>query len=130
DSAFDLLEDGPRVNDDDPARVRALLEEEGLTVAQSSVHINAWLGDFDKATMSERLCAHHGVPLDDGAVYVGDSVNDATMFARVPLSVGVANLRGATPRYLTRGAGGHGFAEVVAAVLAASRPLKNASYRH
>lgn len=138
DVAFDLVESGPPVPDEDARRLRAVLEQEGLTTARSSVHVNAWKvgphGPFDKATMTDRVLRRlgHGA-LDDvaGALcYLGDSTNDGAMFARARLSVGVANLRphlaalvaaGQAPRYRTAGEGGHGFAEAVAALLASRR---------
>jgi HAD superfamily hydrolase (TIGR01484 family) len=132
DSAFDLIEDGPLIEEQDAAQIRGILEEEGLTVAQSSVHINAWFGRFDKATMSDRaLQALTGRGLDEDVetrAYAGDSKNDAAMFARVPLSVGVANVAphledlaaaGSAPSWITAGEGGHGFAELVDALIAA-----------
>ncbi|MBI1948910.1 MAG: HAD family phosphatase [Deltaproteobacteria bacterium] len=138
DVAFDLIESGPPVPDEDARRLRAVLEQEGLTTARSSVHVNAWKvgphGPFDKATMTDRVLRRlgHG-GLDDvaGALcYLGDSTNDGAMFARARLSVGVANLRPhlaalrsakQAPRYRTAGEGGHGFAEAVAALLAPRR---------
>jgi 3-deoxy-D-manno-octulosonate 8-phosphate phosphatase KdsC-like HAD superfamily phosphatase len=62
--------------------------------------------------------------------YVGDSPNDAPLFARVPLSVGVANVAPflsrmeASPRYVTRAAAGAGFVEFAEAVLAATRTCR------
>jgi hydroxymethylpyrimidine pyrophosphatase-like HAD family hydrolase len=56
--------------------------------------------------------------------YLGDSPNDAPMFAHFRHGVGVANLRpfatmmSALPRYITQGEGGIGFAEFANAVLA------------
>lgn len=138
DVAFDLVESGPPLPEEDAVRVRAILEEGGLTTARSSVHINAWKvgphGPFDKATMLDRVLQRtgHGA-LDEVAArvcYVGDSANDGAMFCRARLSVGVANLRahlpalraaGQAPRYRVLGEGGHGFAQVVEALLAARR---------
>jgi HAD superfamily hydrolase (TIGR01484 family) len=132
DTAFDLIEDGPPIGETDAARIRAILAEEGLTVAQSSVHINAWFGAFDKATMVDRWFREvKGTSLDAHAgrsLYAGDSTNDGAMFARVPLAVGVANVephlpalaeRGQSPAFITDGEGGHGFAQIVDALLAA-----------
>ena len=57
----------------------AILEEEGLTWAQSSVHINAWIGSFDKASMVERYLKERcDVALDevgDTLVYVISTTN-------------------------------------------------------
>lgn len=125
DAAFDLVESGPAVSADDAVRMRAMLAQEGLVTAQSSVHINTWKlgphGPFDKATMVERL-----YPDFKSAVYVGDSHNDGPMFERVALSVGVGNVKPhlealakkhQAPRYVVDGCGGHGFAQVVNALL-------------
>lgn len=134
DTAFDLIEDGPPIDEGTAATMRNILDEHGLTVAQSSVHINAWYGVFDKASMVSRyLDEVEGTSLDDAAptmVYVGDSTNDGAMFARVDLSVGVANIapylaalgeKGQAPRYTVHGEGGHGFAQVVALLEEAKR---------
>jgi 3-deoxy-D-manno-octulosonate 8-phosphate phosphatase KdsC-like HAD superfamily phosphatase len=60
--------------------------------------------------------------------YVGDSVNDGPLWARAGLAVGVANVapllqrlqeRQQAPRYLVEGKGGHGFAQVVDALVSA-----------
>jgi HAD superfamily hydrolase (TIGR01484 family) len=132
DVAFDLVEDGPPISAEDAAMMRAILHDEGLTTAQSSVHINAWKvgphGAFDKATMTDRvLRERYGISLDEArayAVYVGDSTNDGAMFVRVDLSVGVGNIRPhlealgeRAPRYIVDGSGGHGFAQVVASLI-------------
>lgn len=126
DVAFDLVEDGPPVPDEDAKRIRALLEEDGLTTARSSVHVNAWFGRFDKATMVDRYLRDvRGTTLAEAAptmVYVGDSTNDGPLFARAGMSVGVGNVAphlpalaasGQAPRYVVTPPGGHGFAEVV-----------------
>lgn len=134
DSAFDLVESGPPVPAADAARIRALLDEDGLTTAQSSVHINAWKvgphGPFDKATMVDRLLRERfGITLAVAAprmVYVGDSTNDGPLFAAAGLSVGVANVqahldalagRAQLPKFVVDGFGGHGFAQVVNSLL-------------
>lgn len=139
DVAFDLVESGPPVPEHDAVRIRAILEREGLTTARSSVHVNAWPvgphGPFDKASMLDRvLRGTQGAALDEIAAalcYVGDSTNDGAMFCRAALSVGVANVAqhlpalaaaGQAPRYLAAGSGGHGFAEVVRALLEALTP--------
>jgi hydroxymethylpyrimidine pyrophosphatase-like HAD family hydrolase len=57
--------------------------------------------------------------------YVGDSINDAPMFAAVPLSVGVANVVDvmgelpSPPRFVTAAREGEGFEELAAALLEA-----------
>jgi HAD superfamily hydrolase (TIGR01484 family) len=116
---------------DPPAidRVVAIMRSEGLNATVSSIHINGWFGDHTKLTGARWIVRRlFGADLDADIgrwVYVGDSTNDQEMFARFPLSVGVANLRQFAdrlhtwPAYITRGERGSGFAEVAAQVLAA-----------
>jgi len=108
-------------------KVLQLMQAGGLRATVSSIHINGWIGDHDKLVgarwiLKERL----GVNLDDELdrwVYVGDSTNDACMFAHCPHSVGVANIArfrdvlSHRPRYVTQAARGAGFAELAQALL-------------
>jgi HAD superfamily hydrolase (TIGR01484 family) len=111
------------------AAVVALMREEGMTATVSSIHINGWFGQHSKWTgaqwMLQRL---FGRALQDELAhwaYVGDSTNDQVMFERFPFSVGVANLRRFAdelvhwPSWITQAERGQGFAELVAALLAA-----------
>ncbi|MNL40462.1 hypothetical protein D3C87_1628110 [compost metagenome] len=105
-------------------RIRAI----GGTVAISSVHINTWLGNYDKPAMSERVLQRLGI--DDAGVarfvsFVGDSRNDAPMFGYVGKSFGVANIvpilgdLPSRPRWITSSPAGLGFVEIAGALLAA-----------
>ncbi len=114
------------------AQVVALMRAQGLTASVSSIHINGWIGTHDKASgadwMLQRLFNQRLAEHAARWVYVGDSTNDEALFARLPHTVGVANLLrfAATlrhwPAWLAAGERGHGFAEV-AAVLLAQRGL-------
>jgi len=107
--------------------MEARLQARGVRAVRSSVHVNAWIGDFDKRTTSFRLLQEVfglSVRRQDGRlVYAGDSFNDAPMFEAVPLSVGVANVRAVlgelvcAPAYVTRAAEGRGFEELARAIL-------------
>lgn len=113
--------------DDRIEQVVALMRAEGLTATVSSIHINGWLGDHNKWTGAQwAVQALFGRDLTAEAaqwVYVGDSTNDQVMFQRMPVTVGVANIRrfelqlAHRPRYITQSERGQGFAEVVHAVL-------------
>lgn len=106
-----------------------VLRERGVQAVRSSVHVNCWLGSFDKLSAVERfLHLEWGEtmrPHDERLVYVGDSFNDAPMFKAFPLSVGVANVRSvlkhidAPPKFITDAAEGAGFRELADAVLSA-----------
>ena len=87
-----------------------------------------------------RLCAHAGgepptkrlfaelfkcspAALQQDFVFAGDSPNDSPMFSFFDNSVGVANVQRfsgkmeASPKFVTRGAAGSGFAELAAHLL-------------
>ncbi|XZG68719.1 HAD family hydrolase [Chitinibacteraceae bacterium HSL-7] len=99
----------------------------GVAASASSIHINLWLGDFSKRLTAERwLQQRYG--WDEAArrihaAFVGDSPNDAQMFAAFAHTVGVANVRAHLPRlatppaHITTAPGGLGFAEWVDALL-------------
>lgn len=115
------------LNEADIARVVRLMQDDGLNATVSSIHINGWIGDHDKLAGARWIVRTRlGRTLDDELdrwVYVGDSTNDARMFAHFPHSVGVANIErfwqalAHRPRYVAPGERGAGFAQVVDAVL-------------
>ena len=115
----------------DPVKedIIAVVRRRGMTAKMSSIHINAYFGEYDKLAMA-KLLAKELWEQDleatrDEWLFIGDSVNDATMFEFFPLSVGVANVRQVLdklpvpPRYVTQSEGGAGFAEVAQVLLAA-----------
>ncbi len=107
-------------------RLERLLHARGVKAVRSSVHVNCWLGEFDKRSTSAQFVRRElGLQLakpEGKIVFVGDSFNDAPMFAAVPLSVGVANVLDvmraldAAPRYVTRAREGKGFIELADAI--------------
>jgi HAD superfamily hydrolase (TIGR01484 family) len=126
DLAVDYNEDvrlGSRAAD----KLESFLRRRGIQAVRSSVHVNAWVGGFDKAWMVRRFLKREwGATLTPRArawAYVGDSFNDAPLFAAFHLSIGVANVLevlpalACPPRYVTRLAEGRGFEEVARAVL-------------
>jgi HAD superfamily hydrolase (TIGR01484 family) len=130
DLAIDYAEDvhlGPRAAD----ALEAFLGGRGVTAVRSSVHVNCWLGSFDKRSAVKRFARQEWKlalgPDDRRFVFVGDSFNDAPLFAALPLSVGVANVKDvlerltARPRYVTRAREGKGFGEVADAIVRARR---------
>jgi len=128
DLAIDYREDVAPLPDDAVARIVALFEAAGAAAKVSSIHVNGWFGDYDKLAMSRRLLAERfGVGAEAArrqVLFVGDSPNDAPMFAHFPNAVGVANVRdfaglAAEPAWVTEARGGAGFAELAAALLEA-----------
>jgi len=128
DLAIDFCEDVPPLPAASIDRIVALMEEAGLTAKVSSIHVNGWFGGYDKLAMTRTLMAEvFGVDLDaqrDGFVFVGDSPNDAPMFAFFGNSVGVANIRPfldripTPPAYVTLHEAGAGFVELADLLLA------------
>jgi HAD superfamily hydrolase (TIGR01484 family) len=127
DLAIDFCEDVPPLPLETAERIAALMREAGLTAKISSIHVNGWFGDYDKLAMTKQLFAEFfkcgPAMLQQEFVFVGDSPNDAPMFAWFGSSVGVANIVrfsgqiDTPPKYVTRGATGAGFAELAAHLL-------------
>jgi len=127
DIAIDFCEDVPALPRAEVDRIVAIMEAEGLTAKVSSIHVNGWIGRYDKLGMTKRLLADaFGIDLDaerDRFVFAGDSPNDAPMFAYFPNAVGVANVRAfldriaTPPAWITQREAGNGFVELVDALL-------------
>ncbi|WP_043831898.1 HAD-IIB family hydrolase [Muricoccus aerilatus] len=128
DAAVDFAEDAGPLPLEAAHRIAAVFEAGGAQAKVSSIHVNAWFGGWDKRSGIENLFAARLAPLASviGQVaFLGDSPNDAPLFAAVPFSVGVANVVphldsiAAAPAYVTRAPGGRGFAEFAEGLLAA-----------
>ncbi len=122
DIAIDICEDVEPLSKDIVRDIVVRLEALGATVKVSSIHVNAWIGAFDKLSMLTRfLKDEFGVSEDaakESVLYVGDSPNDEPMFAHFTHTVGVRNIENFAsemthlPQYVTRAEGGHGFLEI------------------
>jgi HAD superfamily hydrolase (TIGR01484 family) len=129
DIALDFAEEEPVLPLSAAERVRSIAEEEGARAKVSSIHINIWMGNYDKLSMAERFLAKRfgweAGAGDREVLFVGDSPNDAPMFARFPLASAVANvsrygsLVAPLPAYVASMECGDGFAEIAEAILKA-----------
>ena len=127
DLAIDFCEDVPALPVTAAEQIVSIFQSAGATAKISSIHVNGWFGDYDKLAMCRRLFEEiFATDLDtvrNQVVFCGDSPNDSPMFAYLPHSVGVANIRAfvsqldAAPAWVTRNEGGFGFAEMVAVLL-------------
>ncbi len=127
DLAIDYCEDVPPLGKEQVRRIVALLERAGCRVKVSSIHVNAWFGDYDKLAMTRSFLQEvFGLELDrvqEQLCYIGDSPNDEPMFKAFRHSVGVRNVdrfledMQALPRWRTERPGGLGFAEFAEALL-------------
>ena len=130
DIAIDVCEDRRPLPTRAVERIIARLEAMGATVKLSSIHINAWIGDFNKLQMIRALLTGtwhlDAAAMQAQCVYLGDSPNDEPMFEFFETSVGVANIRAfagrmsVLPRYVTQMPGGRGFQEFARLVLGGS----------
>jgi HAD superfamily hydrolase (TIGR01484 family) len=127
DLAWDINE-RVHLNEEQVAKLRALIEAEGARCVTSSVHAHAMTANCDKAS-GARLVAREvmGIDLDQERerwLFVGDSGNDAAAFTYFPISAGVANVRKhlhalpVPPRFVSVADHGLGFAEIAARVIA------------
>ena len=117
DLAVDFCEDVPPLPRPAIDAIVAAFDTVGATCKVSSIHVNGWFGDFDKLSGFRRLTESLGLPAAaDRWAFVGDSANDAPMFAHFPVSVGVSNVDHfldrlpVWPRFRSAEPGGHGFA--------------------
>lgn len=125
DLAIDFCEDVPPLPRAAVDRIVAAFTAEGATCKVSSIHVNGWFGTFDKLSGFEAMARTLGVSAAPEAwAFVGDSANDAPMFAHFPVSVGVANVDAFLdriprwPAFRTAAPGGLGFAAFVERLLA------------
>ena len=129
DIAIDFCEDVAPLSASDISRIVSLMEQHGMTAKVSSIHVNGWIGNYDKLTMTKNLMAEvfdcHIESEKDKFVFVGDSPNDQPMFHYFPNAVGVANLKNFEsqlrhkPTYVTELEAGSGFVELADALIAA-----------
>ncbi|GHV69014.1 haloacid dehalogenase [Spirochaetia bacterium] len=127
DLALDFAEEDPVLPLSEAEKIRAIAVEEGAMAKISSIHVNIWMGNYDKLSMAEHfLSSRFGWSPgagDQEVVFVGDSPNDEPMFARFPLASGVANVRRygelikKTPAFIASKECGEGFAEIANTIL-------------
>ncbi len=121
DIAVDFCEDVEQLSKEDIQKIVDIFENAGAKAKISSIHVNAWFGDHDKLSMCKTFCEQSlqmkWEEMLKKAVFIGDSPNDAPMFAAFPQSVGVANIQDFQgqikdlPAYVCSKRAGKGFVE-------------------
>jgi len=104
-----------------------IFEREGCVAKPSSIHINCWIGSFNKkeaALMLLRECEGYDDAVDRSKVlYIGDALNDEVMFEYFPNACAVANIdiwldrMTNKPAWVSSERYGSGFAEICRHVL-------------
>jgi HAD superfamily hydrolase (TIGR01484 family) len=121
DIAFDINQDRT-VNREDAFVIAQYCRDAGMIAKISSIHINVWCGDYNKASTANRWMSAHGIDRNE-AIFSGDSPNDDSMFSNFQKTIGVANVEpfldelDSPPTYITQRPGGYGFAELAASLL-------------
>jgi HAD superfamily hydrolase (TIGR01484 family) len=128
DIAIDFREDVSVLSQCDILRIVSIMEQNGMTAKVSSIHVNGWIGDYDKLSMTGYLFQEvFGCDINlekNKIVFIGDSPNDQPMFNFFPNSVGVANVKNFTsqliyePTYITELEAGSGFVELTDLLIA------------
>ncbi len=129
DIAIDFCEDVPPLPPTEIDGIVAICEAAGMHVKVSNIHVNAWFGEFDKASMCRRYVADRWEWDLDGAdsaraAFFGDSPNDSPLFGLFEVGIGVANVARMThrmqalPSFLCDCEGCDGFIEGVEMILA------------
>lgn len=145
DLAIDICEDVPTWKPSDVDALLALCHAQGAHAKLSSIHVNAWFGEYDKASGFKhwlsagapglgssnggrvRSASKVRVPEWNEWLFIGDSPNDEPLFKVFEQSVGVANLKRYLPTlthpptYLTRAPSGAGFCEMADRLISAKR---------
>jgi HAD superfamily hydrolase (TIGR01484 family) len=128
DIAIDFCEDVSVLSQCDILRIVSIMEQNGMTAKVSSIHVNGWIGDYNKLSMTGHLFQEVfdcDINLEKNKfVFIGDSPNDQPMFNFFPNSVGVANVKNFTsqliyePTYITELEAGSGFVELTDLLIA------------
>ena len=129
DLAIDFCEDVVPLPVDQIERIVALFKQAGATAKVSSIHVNGWFGDYNKLGMTQRcvqeLFKVNLIEQNHSAIFIGDSPNDAPMFAFFKHSVGVANVHdfalATPPQWVTRKKSAAGFIEFADFLLQAGK---------
>ncbi len=129
DLAIDYAEQSDGVSERTVAEIVDWMRAEGYQTAVSSIHIHAYKPTNEKADgvypLMQAAFAMGADAVHARAAFIGDSANDASLFAAIPMSVGVANVRASLgkiatpPAYVCVAECGAGFVEYATALIAA-----------
>lgn len=127
DVAIDYCEDVPPLPPEKVDEICRVLADEKVHFKVSSIHVNFWLGEFDKLSGVRRFAEEEAgatfQDLAEQALFIGDSPNDEPLFGGFRHSIAVGNIRRFLPRlsslpeFITRGDSAEGFTEAARIVL-------------
>ncbi len=118
---YDIAYDKRTLDAKDVELLKDIVKSCGANYAESSIHLNVWIGDYDKAKGIKEFLPYITdediSSFIDHSVYLGDSFNDQIMFSLFPISIGMQSVEEnrskfeILPKYITEGYGGYGFFE-------------------
>ncbi len=128
DLAIDFCEDVPPLAKEQIQAIKKIFEKHGATAKISSIHVNGWFGDYNKAstclTYLKKETSVDPSKMQSACCFCGDSPNDEPLFQQFELSFGVANIKEFAdqlkhePQYVSQKKGGFGFAEIAERIMA------------
>ena len=131
DLAIDYAEQSRNVSEEMIAEIVNWMQGAGYQTAVSSIHIHAYKPTNEKVDgvypLMQAAFALSAAEVHAHSAFIGDSPNDASLFAAIPLSVGVANVRtslekiATAPAYICHNECGAGFVEFATVLIAARR---------
>jgi HAD superfamily hydrolase (TIGR01484 family) len=112
----------PPLTENEVAEIVGIFEQEGCMAKPSSIHINTWIGSFNKREAALMYLKEQEGYTDETdrekVLYIGDALNDEVMFEYFPNACAVANIDiwldrlVHTPAWISMGRFGAGFAEI------------------
>jgi HAD superfamily hydrolase (TIGR01484 family) len=127
DMAIDYREDVPPLPAAGVQEICRILREEGVQFKVSSIHVNFWLGDFDKLSGTRMFVEEDaGVQfptIAESSIFIGDSPNDEPLFEGFEHSIAVGNIRDFLPgirhrpEFITQADCSEGFCEATWIIL-------------
>ena len=131
DIAFDHGSEPPFLTRKQIGEVVNICHRFGAGTAVSSIHVNAWFGQYDKRQGTVAFFADI-LGIDESSLknqccYCGDAPNDQVMFSYIPLSFGVGTVLDHKeemvdfPLYVSHYHGGEGFRQIATALIDAKK---------
>ena len=123
DVAIDFNEDPPYLGFEAAEQIKDICESMGAVAKVSSIHVNAWFGDYNKVGMTrlffEKVLGVSEEEMKRSVLFFGDSPNDEPMFQFFPRAAAVANIAPFAdklhhlPAFITAERSGEGFSAAV-----------------
>lgn len=127
DVAIDYNQDVSGISNEQINTILDIFHQGGANAKASSIHVNAWIGDYNKKIMACHMLATEfsltEQQMKEQVLFIGDSLNDESMFEFFPNSVGVANIKHSLaklthqPSWITSKSYGYGFNQVIASII-------------